>query len=130
MLKNNTGPIEHYSWGTFIVGGTQHSKTVSGKKGVGKDVRIIGNNVSKWKERKGHDLTMDMITGVFDKGIETLIIGTGMNGMVTCPQNVVNEIKKKGIKEVVLLVTPDACEMYNQLFQQGKKVALLAHGTC
>lgn len=130
MFEDEEGPIEHFSWGTFIVQGTQHSKTIGGKKGVGKDIRLIGSEVSKWKERKGHELNFEMITGIFDQGIEILIIGTGMHGMVTCPDKVVKKIKNKGIQEVICIETPDACKLYNQFYHQGKKVALLAHGTC
>ena len=40
------------------------------KIGVGKDIRLIGSEASKWKERKGHLLTSEMITGVFGKNIQ------------------------------------------------------------
>jgi hypothetical protein len=70
--------------------------------GVRKDIRIIGITVTEWVERKGHTLEKAMITGVFDQGI----------------------------KKLILFSTPDACKKYNSLFRNGRKVALLAHGTC
>lgn len=130
MFNDKNGPIEHFSWGRFIVSGSLHTKTPEGKSGKGKDIRIIDTEVTKWKEREGHLLDSDMITGVFDKGIKVLIIGIGVNGMIECPEKVIKKIQKKGIQEVILKKTPDACKLYNRLFHKGKKVALLAHGTC
>ena len=40
------------------------------------------------------------------------------------------KIVAKGIPDVRVLPTPDACREYNRLFHEGRKVALLAHGTC
>ena len=130
MFDDKKGPIEHFSWGKFIVSGIEHSKTDEGRTGKGKDIRITGTEVSRWKEREGHLLDTGMITGVFDQGIETLIIGTGVDGMARCPDNVAQYIKKKGIRELIVTKTPEACKLYNQLFHEGKMVALLAHGTC
>jgi hypothetical protein len=49
---------------------------------------------------------------------------------VECSKKVKNKIREKGIDKVILARTPDACALYNELFHQGKSVALLAHGTC
>ena len=69
MFTDNDGPIELFSWGRFVITGKEHSKVSGQKSGVGKDIRLIGTEVSKWKEREGHILNKSMITGVFDKGI-------------------------------------------------------------
>ncbi len=130
MFDDKNGPVEHFSWGRFTITGSVHAKTPEGKSGKGKDIRIIGTEVTKWKEREGHLLTIDMITGVFDKGIKKLIIGIGVHGMIECPDKVIKKIQKKGIKEVILKKTPDACKLYNKFFHKGESVALLAHGTC
>jgi hypothetical protein len=129
MFEDSRGPIEHFSWGRFVVCGEEHGKVSGTKVGRGKDIRIIGRKVSKWKERKGHLLTMSMITGVFDGEVEVLIIGIGVNGLVECPYEVVRKIEKRGV-EVVLMNTPAACALYNELYDAGRRVALLAHGTC
>jgi hypothetical protein len=130
MFEDEKGPVQHFSWGRFIVSGKEHSKTEKGKTGKGKDIRLIGSKVSRWKERKGHELDVDMVTGVFDQDIEVLIIGSGVHGMVSCPEHVINSIRKKGIRKVIVEKTPEACRLYNKLFHEGIKVALLAHGTC
>ena len=130
MFDDPKGPIEHFSWGRYIICGVEHSASEQGRIGVGKDIRLINREVTEWHERKGHQLTDSMITGVYDQGIKVLIIGIGVNGAVECPKKVRNGIQAKGISEVILERTPDACALYNSLFHQGKQVALLAHGTC
>lgn len=130
MFDDPKGPIEHFSWGKFIVCGREHSASEEGRIGAGKDIRLIDQEVSEWRERKGHQLTYSMITGIYDQGIEVLIIGIGVNGAVECPKEVKKRIKEKGIRKVILARTPDACALYNSLFHQQKRVALLAHGTC
>ncbi|HOT37955.1 MAG TPA: Mth938-like domain-containing protein [Candidatus Latescibacteria bacterium] len=126
MFQDSRGPIEAFDWGEFTIVGKQHRKG----KGAGKDVRVVGTEVSEWEERKGHLLTPDMITGVFKHGIEVLIIGNGVHGLLECPAKVREKIVAKGIPDVRVLPTPDACREYNRLFHEGRKVALLAHGTC
>jgi hypothetical protein len=130
MFDDPRGPVEHFSWAKFVVCGNEHSASEQGRAGAGKDIRLIGQDVTEWRERKGHLLTPSMITGVYDRGIETLIIGIGVNGAVECPKEVKKEIKARGIGKLILARTPDACALYNEMFHQGKAVALLAHGTC
>ena len=130
MFDDSKGPIEHFSWGTYVIQGQQHAKTNAGKVGVGKDIRLIGREVTAWRERKGHQLTPAMITGVFDCDIEVLIIGIGVYGAVGVPEDVLQAIREKGINRLILERTPEACHTYNALFHEGRRVALLAHGTC
>ena len=124
LNKNNL--IEDFEFGVFTIQGKKHSQYA----GVGKDIRLIGSELTKWKERNGHLLNFEMVTGVFDLGIETLIIGKGANGVLQVPEEIVNEIKKKGIAKVIVEKTGEACEIYNNLYGKGEKVAMLAHGTC
>jgi hypothetical protein len=130
MFNDPKGPIEHFSWGKFIINGETHGKTASGKEGKGKDIRLIGNKVKKWKSRDGHKLKPEMVEKMLDKGLDTLIIGIGVNGLIECPDKVKQTVKKNGIKDLILLKTPEACQKYNELYNKGHKVGLLAHGTC
>lgn len=54
----------------------------------------------------------------------------GVDGAVECPEEVKRSIREHGIARVELRRTPEACELYNALLRAGKRVALLAHGTC
>jgi len=130
MFDDPKGPIEHFSWACFTITGKRHTVGDAGKIGAGKDVRVIGLEVSAWKERHGHLLAPEMITGVYGKDIEILVIGNGVDQALKCPEKVVASIQKHGISEVIIEATPDACKTYNRLYHAGKKIALLAHGTC
>ena len=130
MFTDPNGPIEEFSWGRFIIYGEEHSKSPGMKLGVGKDIRLIGSAVSAWKERKGHCLTTKMITGVFGKNIDILIIGIGVSGALECPFSVQEYISSKSIQKIILERTPEACRTYNEMNRTGLRVALLAHGTC
>ncbi len=125
MFNDPKGPIEYFSWGKYIINGQEHSKTDYDKTGKGKDIRLIGDKVSKWKERKGHILNNSMISGIFENKIEILIIGTGVDGMLECPDEVKKYILTNGVKELILEKTPIACSVYNKLYHKGKKAALL-----
>lgn len=129
MARFKKGPIEQFTWGRFVIGGKEHSE--NGKMvGAGKDIRLIGKDVSEWKERSGHRLDAEMVTGVYDRDIEVLVIGCGVEKRLKCPGKVRKSLRKQGIKKVIVRSTPAACKRYNRLYRKGKRVALLAHGTC
>ncbi len=130
MFTDPNSPIEEFSWGRFIINGEEHTKSPGMKLGAGKDIRLIGSAVSAWKEKKGHRLTTEMITGVFGKNIDILIIGSGASGALECPFSVQEYIRSKGIQKIILERTPDACRTYNEMNCTGLQVALLAHETC
>ena len=125
-----TGPIQEVSWGRFVIGGQEHAKLSGGHiVGVGKDIRLIGEHLEAWAERQGHRLTIPMVEKAVQAGVETVIIGNGFLGAVEVPAEVRNYIRQQG-KELIVEKTPEACRRFNELLSRGKKVALLAHGTC
>ncbi len=130
MSKKKHVPVRWVGWGTFEAGGEIHAKTEDGKIGAGKDIRVIGGKVTPWKERKGHHLRPDMITGVFDKDVDTLVIGNGADGAIDCSDGIIESVKERGIGTVIIQRTPEACETYNALCRKGVRAALLAHATC
>ncbi len=130
MFDDPKGPIEHFSWARFVIAGQEHSQSEEERVGKGKDIRLIGREVTRWKERKGHKLTPEMITGVYDQEIEVLVIGIGVDGLIEVPPKVKRAIEERGISTLILKRTPEACRTYNRLFHEGRRVALLAHGTC
>jgi hypothetical protein len=130
MFDDPNGPIEHFEWGRYIISGKKHAAGKSKQVGAGKDIRLIGEEVTEWQERKGHLLTPEMVTGVYQQGIQVLVIGIGVDGALQCPEEVKRSILNHGIGEVITALTPEACRLYNMLYHQGRHVALLAHGTC
>ncbi len=129
MFDDAAGPIEHCSWGKFIIDGTGHGEEDGLIAGHGKDIRLIGREVSEWRERRGHELTPAMIDGVLNRGLEIVIIGNGVDQKLRCPEAVIGLIEADGAT-VLVRPTPEACLEYNRFFHEGKRVALLAHGTC
>ena len=130
MFDDPKGPIEHYSWGKFIILGEEHSENDDSSKGKGKDIRMIGEKVKRWKERKGHVLDTSMVESVLGKNIRILVIGNGAYGALTVPDEVIRYLHENGIEKVIIEKTPEASRKYNEIYRAGKKVALLAHGTC
>jgi hypothetical protein len=130
MFDDPRGPIEHFSWARFVVRGVEHAFTESGAVGAGKDIRIVGDAVSAWEEREGHKLKPDMITGIYGRGVEVLIIGNGVRGLIDMTKKARQAVAEHGIARLIVEQTPEACRLYNELYRQGLQVALLAHGTC
>lgn len=130
FLTDAQGPIESFSWGAFVIRGQEHSGSGSERVGKGKDIRMIGENVTRWKERKGHEIRKSMITGVYDEDVDVLVIGAGVESGLDVPGKVKKDIAAHGIDELIVEPTPEACRIYNRLYREGRKVALLAHGTC
>jgi len=129
-FHDDQGPIESLTWGMFAIRGESHGECQLERLGAGKDIRIMGKKVTRWKERKGHRLKKSMVTGVYDKDLEVLVIGAGIERAIEVPDKTVRAIREHGISEVFIAPTPQACRMYNELYRKGKRVGLLAHGTC
>lgn len=132
LMRDPAGPIERLEWAMFIIDGQRHGwdDDAGREVGVGKDIRLHGGAVSAWRERKGHRLSSEMVTGVWDPPVKTLVIGTGVYGRIDVPKRVVKALKERGIGELIVEPTPQACRTYNALAREGRAVALLAHGTC
>ncbi len=130
MFTDPEGPIESFSFGRFVILGKEHSGRGDERVGKGKDIRMIGKKVERWKEREGHVLDRSSVAGVLDRDVRVVVIGNGESGMLAVPEEVVGFLLKNGIERVVVLRTPEACREYNRLYREGEKVALLAHGTC
>ncbi|MFO7696026.1 MAG: Mth938-like domain-containing protein [Anaerolineae bacterium] len=130
LFSDPNGPIESLEWGLFHIDGVAHGEADGSEQGAGKDIRIVGRTVSSWPERKGHRLKRKMITGIAPDSVDILVIGTGVYGRIKCPGKLLRELQTSGLHKVVLLPTVEACATYNRLFHEGRRVALLAHGTC
>ncbi|KAL0973087.1 hypothetical protein UPYG_G00198780 [Umbra pygmaea] len=58
---------------------------------------------------------------VLQKGVETLVIGRGMNEALQVPSSTVDYVRKKGV-ELTVLQTEKAVTEYNNLVNKGAKV--------
>ena len=120
LFRDVDGLIEEVRWGCFRIMG----------KELHKDIRCVVRDPSPWTDRRGHVLDEEMITGVWDQAIDILVIGIGIDGAVQCPKEVQNRVRERGIREIVIAPTVEACRIFNGYIRSGKRAALLAHGTC
>jgi hypothetical protein len=129
LFADPAGPIQSLEWGLFRIDGVDHGKADGATLGAGKDIRVVDGVVSAWRERKGHLLKRKMITGITPSALEVLVIGTGVYARIKCPKKLRRELEASGLR-VLVQPTTEACAAYNQLYHEGRRVALLAHGTC
>ncbi len=60
---------------------------------------------------------------------EIIIIGTGQSGAMQVSQEIKEKLESQGA-EIILAITPEAIQIYNEKVQEGKKVNALIHTTC
>ena len=93
------------------------------------DVIIYRDRVDDaWRRIEGHKLSLSDIAQILEKKPEILVIGTGADGVMNVPADVIASIEAKGIK-VIVKRTGDACEDYN-LLSASKSVIAALHLTC
>ena len=111
--------IQEYGFGIFVIDGNRY----------GHDIKLIGNQVIPWKTRRGHKLNIDDIEDLVADQPKILVIGTGASGILRVGDEFKNFIRLKGIG-LVIKKTKEACQEYNKLIKENKKVCAILHGTC
>lgn len=95
-----------------------------------KDVIILKNEVlSPWRREHGHRLTFEDLVEITAARPRILIIGTGKNGVLDVPDEVLEKLAEAGI-DGRPMPTEQALEHFVDLRQQGKDVAAALHLTC
>jgi len=111
--------IESYTFGQILINGKKYSS----------DLIIFKDYIyDSWWRKEGHNLCIDDIKEIINKKPEVLIIGTGAYGLMKVPSDLITYLKSKNI-EVIIKKTKEACDEYNQLYQ-NKKVIAAFHLTC
>ena len=112
--------VEDYSFGRIKVSGKTYFR----------DLIIFPDEIlENWWRKEGHNLCIEDLKEVLKRKPEILIIGTGYAGVMKVPREVINELEARGIK-VIVKKTKEACEEFNKLVKEGKKVAAALHLTC
>ncbi|MEM4524852.1 MAG: MTH938/NDUFAF3 family protein [Methanothermobacter sp.] len=79
--------------------------------------------ISRKKYGTSHILAQEEIEPLLDEKPEVIIVGSGVHGAL--------ELGEISIEiDVIVLPTCKAVEKYNQLREEGKKVAAIVHVTC
>ncbi len=112
--------IDSYSFGSMAVDGRDYTN----------DLILFPQKVEKdWYRKQGHSLCLEDLDTVLEYGPEVLVVGRGAYGAMEIPEDTKREIKKRGI-ELRAGKTGNACELFNRLSKQGKKVVGAFHLTC
>ena len=103
--------------------------TVEGKK-FNRDLIVFPDHVEdNWWRLKGHELHVSDLKSVFDYEPEVLVVGKGAYGLMKISEEAAESLHEKDIR-VVARKTKEACEEFNLLLREGKKVVAALHLTC
>ncbi len=89
-------------------------------------------DLSRRKFGTSHRLAADEIERLLelcDEEPEVIVVGTGQNGVLTVTDEAREFCEERGI-DLVDLRTPEAIERFNELKEEGKRVAAIIHTTC
>ncbi|MEM2917893.1 MAG: MTH938/NDUFAF3 family protein [Candidatus Altiarchaeota archaeon] len=113
--------IDSYKFGRIVINGKEYKK----------DLIILPDRIREnWFRKEGHELCLEDIPEIFENKYEnfTLIIGTGYNGLMQVPEDVIKRIKAKGI-DVIIKTTNEAVKIFNEKAGKEKVIAAF-HLTC
>ena len=112
--------IESYNFGVIKVDGVEYIS----------DLIIFCDLVKpNWWRKQGHCLDIEDLRDVLDFKPELLVIGKGASEMMDVPASTIEKLQTADI-EVVAENTNQACKIFNEQFEKGKKVAGAFHITC
>ena len=78
---------------------------------------------------KSHEFTIDEFVHLLKRSPESVVIGTGTDGVMEIAEEVMQVAEDKKIK-VFVDKSPNAAEVFNGQAMQGKKVVAVLHATC
>ncbi|WP_456435992.1 Mth938-like domain-containing protein [Methanopyrus sp.] len=88
--------------------------------------------LSRSKFGTSHNLAADELRRLLelcDEEPEIIVVGTGQSGVLSVTDEAREFCEERGM-ELVEAPTPEAIERYNELKDEGKKVAAVIHTTC
>ncbi len=112
--------IESSSFGLIVIDGRQYTSDLV--------IYPDGRVEDTWRRRRSHRLSICDIDKLVASGPEVIIVGTGVNGLLTPEPGLNNMLSDKGI-EVIALPNPKAIDHFNRLSSQ-KRVGACFHLTC
>ncbi len=94
------------------------------------DVKLVGNKVvPSWWRSTGHLVELQDVKDLLSANAEVCIFGTGAYGAMRVSEAVTAAFKSCGVK-VLTERTESACNTYNRLVKEGKKVVAGFHLSC
>jgi hypothetical protein len=112
--------ITHFSFGKIVVNGKTYTN----------DIKIVkGQVISEWWRKRGHRVEVEDITDVLEAEPEVVVIGKGSPGLLKSTSSLRDYLAANQI-ELIEKKTAKAVDVFNGLFQQGRKVAAGFHISC
>lgn len=78
---------------------------------------------------EGHRLRLEDLRDILAFAPDALVVGKGGYGLMKVGNDVKRELAERGIR-LEAKKTSEACERYNKLVKEGKKVVAALHLTC
>jgi hypothetical protein len=112
--------ITEFSFGKIVVKGKAYCD----------DIKIInGQVISGWWRKRGHRVDIHDVTDILEFSPDILVIGKGSPGLMKSTASLRDYLGTHNV-ELIEKKTIKAIEVFNQLFQEGRKVAAGFHITC
>ena len=118
--------IDSTEFGSITVNGTTYTHDIL--------IQLSGEVVKRKKKLSkqhygtSHIISLEEAAFVFEKGCDTLVLGSGQYGNVTLSPEAAEFFQRHGCR-VILLPTPDAVETYNKAGGKARAIGLF-HVTC
>jgi hypothetical protein len=118
--------IDSTEFGSITVNGTTYTHDIL--------IQLSGEVVKRKKKLSkqhygtSHIISPEEAAFVFEKGCDTLVLGSGQYGNVTLSPEAAEFFEHHGCR-VILKPTPDAIETYNKAIRKAKAIGLF-HVTC
>jgi len=94
------------------------------------DVKLIGERVvPDWWRSQGHHVGPEDVNDLLGSDAEVCIFGTGAYGALRVSEAVKAAFESRGVN-VLVQRTESACDTYNRLTKEGKKVVAGFHLSC
>ena len=116
--------IDRYNFGLIVIDGKQYVH----------DVLILPDGTVKKREPSkvrfgSHEIVWDDVVKIVNEQPQVIVIGTGASGLSKLSVDVGVKLRQANI-DLVILPSSQAVEKFNQLTQEGGRVAALIHITC
>ncbi len=112
--------IDAYDFGLIKIDGQTFAK----------DIFInLSGEVKDWQRHQSHFFQKTDVEDLLEENVEVVVFGTGKSGIAKVSDELKVFIKNGGINLIIVL-TDQAVQEYNEMKQENKKVVAFLHLTC
>lgn len=112
--------ITDFSFGKIVVNGKTYSD----------DIKIVrGQVISGWWRKRGHRVDVEDVADILESRPDIVVIGKGSPGLMKSSSSLRDYLNVNNV-ELIEKKTAKAIEVFNKLYQEGKRVAAGFHISC